>query len=233
MNIETFIKELTKINITLNLNQLKQLHDYYLLLVQWNKKINLTRIIEEQEVYLKHFYDSLTLYRVVDLTQKLKICDVGTGAGFPGIVLKIVFPNLDIVLIDSLNKRINFLNSVIEQLNLTNIEAVHCRMEDYSRKNKDNFDIVVSRAVSHMNIISELSIPALKVGGHMILMKANCDEEIEVSGPKLDLLKSKIIKIDKFCLPIENSNRTIIDVVKLDNTPCKYPRSMDKIKKSL
>lgn len=233
MNIEMFINELKKINITLSEIQLKQLHAYYLLLIEWNQKINLTRITDEKDVYLKHFFDSLTLYRTIDLNEELRICDVGTGAGFPGIVLKIVFPNLKIVLIDSLNKRIKFLNEVIETLNLKNIEAIHCRMEDYSRKNRDKFDIVVSRAVSNINIMAEISIPALKVGGHMILMKANCEEEIETSTKTLKLLNSKINKIDKFILPVENSNRTIIDIIKILDTPLKYPRSMDKIKKSL
>ena len=138
--------------------------------------------LEEEDVYLKHFFDSLTLYKVVDLKQEIIMCDVGTGAGFPGIVLKIAFPNLKVILIDSLNKRINFLNEVISILNLKDIEAIHCRMEEYSRKNRNKFDIVVSRAVSNINIMTEISIPALKVGGHMILMKANCEEEIEKSS---------------------------------------------------
>ena len=233
MKKEQFLRELEKLNIKITDDQLKMLGEYYSLVIEWNKKINLTRIVEEEEFYLKHFYDSLTLHRVINLNENLKICDVGTGAGFPGIVLKIVFPHLNIVLIDSLNKRINFLKMVIEKLNLTNIEAIHFRMEDYARKNKEEFDLIVSRAVSSMNIMSEISIPALKINGHMILMKANCDEEIESSSQKLKLLRSKINKIDKFSLPLENSNRTIIDVVKLESTPSKYPRSIDKIKKSL
>ena len=233
MNIERFIKELEKINITLNEFQLKQLHDYYLLLIEWNQKINLTRITDEEDVYLKHFFDSLTLYKIMDLKQEITMCDVGSGAGFPGIVLKIVFPNLNIVLIDSLNKRIKFLNEVIDTLQLKNIEAIHCRMEDFSRKNRNKFDVVVSRAVSNINIMAEISIPALKIGGHMILMKANCEEEIESSNKTLKLLNSKINKINKFILPVENSNRTIIDVIKILDTPLKYPRSIDKIKKSL
>ena len=233
MNIERFIKELEKINITLNEFQLKQLHDYYLLLIEWNQKINLTRITDEEDVYLKHFFDSLTLYKIMDLKQEITMCDVGSGAGFPGIVLKIVFPNLNIVLIDSLNKRIKFLNEVIDTLQLKNIESIHCRMEDFSRKNRNKFDVVVSRAVSNINIMAEISIPALKIGGHMILMKANCEEEIESSNKTLKLLNSKINKINKFILPVENSNRTIIDVIKILDTPLKYPRSIDKIKKSL
>jgi len=233
MNIEKFIEELKKIDIHINDKQLKQLHEYYLLLIDWNKKINLTRIVEEKEVYLKHFYDSLTLYKDIDLKKNYKLCDVGTGAGLPGIVLKILFPNLDVVLIDSLNKRIKFLDIVIEQLGLNKIKTIHSRMEDYSKTNKEEFDIVVSRAVSHINIITEISIPSLKIGGHLILMKANCEEEINDSKKKLELLNCKINNIDRFVLPIENSNRTIIDIVKLKKTPSIYPRSIDKIKKTL
>lgn len=231
MNIESFIEELKKININLTQEQLNKLNQYYLLLVDWNKKINLTRIIDKDEVYLKHFFDSLTLCKSIDLTQTYKLCDVGTGAGLPGIVLKIVFPNLDIVLVDSLNKRIRFLNIVIEELGLKNIQAVHTRMEDYSRKNNETFDIVVSRAVSNINVMSELCIPALKIGGHLLLMKANCEEEINSSYQKLKDLNSKICNLERFSLPIENSNRTIIDIIKLEKTASKYPRSIDKIRK--
>ncbi len=214
MNKELFISELEKIGITLTNKQLWQLHRYYELLVEWNEKINLTRIIEEKDVYLKHFYDSLTLSKVIDLNQELTICDIGTGAGFPGLVLKIVFPNLKITLVDSLLKRIRFLNIVIEELDLTGIETVHSRAEDYVKFHKNEFDIVTSRAVSRLINLLDYSVPLVKKGGYFIPMKANCEDEIKEILPILKRKNLTIEKIDEFYLPIENSKRTIIMIRK-------------------
>ena len=214
MNKEEFIKELAKLNIMLSSKQLEQLDSYYHLLIEWNEKINLTRITEENDVYLKHFYDSLTLSRVIDLNNNLKLCDIGTGAGFPGIVLKIVFPNLKITLVDSLLKRIKFLNIVITTLGLTDIEAIHSRAEDYVKFHKGEFDIVTSRAVSRLSNLLEYSIPLVKKGGYFIPMKANCEDEIKESLPILKRTNMLIEKIDEFLLPIENSKRTIIKIRK-------------------
>ena len=144
MNKEEFIEECKKINIDINNEQLNKLEKFYHLMIEWNKKINLTRITEEKEVYLKHFYDSLTLNKVVDLKKIKTLCDVGTGAGFPGIVLKIIFPDIKITLIDSLQKRVNYLNTIIKELELNNIEAIHTRGEDFKVK----YDVVTSRAVA-------------------------------------------------------------------------------------
>ena len=210
MNKEEFNEELAKLNIMLSSKQLNQLDKYYKLLVEWNEKINLTRIIEEKDVYLKHFYDSLTLSRVIDLNNNLKLCDIGTGAGFPGLVLKIVFPNLKITLVDSLLKRIKFLNIVIDELKLTDIETIHSRAEDYAKFHKNEFDIVTSRAVSRLSNLLDYSIPLIKKNGYFIPMKANCDEEINECLPILKRKKLVIEKVDRFTLPIENSNRTII-----------------------
>jgi len=214
MNKEEFTKELKRINITVNQEQMDQLNKYYQLLVEWNQKINLTRIIEEQEVYLKHFYDSLTLSTIVDLNKELTLCDIGTGAGFPGIVLKIFFPTLSITLVDSLLKRVNFLNLVIKELKLENIEAIHIRAEDYVKLNKNKFDIVTSRAVSKLSNLLPYSIPLLKKDGYFIPMKANCEEEIEESKQELNKLKCKIFEINSFYLPMENSRRTLIKIGK-------------------
>ena len=214
MNKEEFIQELKKINIELNDNQMHQLDKYYHLLVEWNEKINLTRIIEEKDVYLKHFYDSLTLIKVVDLTKELTLCDIGTGAGFPGIVLKIVFPNLKITLVDALLKRINFLNVVIKELGLLNIETVHSRAEDYVKFHKNEFDIVTCRAVSRLSNLIEYSVPLLNKNGYFIPMKANCDDEITDIIPIIKRKNIRIEKIEKFTLPIENSNRTLIVIKK-------------------
>ena len=232
MDKETFIKELEKMNINLNDTQLNQLDRYYKLLIEWNKKINLTRIIDEKDVYLKHFYDSITLCKAINLCQKLSLCDVGTGAGFPGIVLKIVFPTLSVTLIDSLLKRVNFLNIVIKDLELTNIVAIHARGEDYARENREKFDIVTSRAVANLSTLSELSLPMCKVNGYFIPMKANASEEISEAKDILVKLNSEIEEVIEFDLPIENSHRTLIKISKKNKTNTKYPRSFDKIKKN-
>lgn len=229
MNKEQFKEELKKLNITLTKNQENQLEEYYNLLIEENKKINLTTITKKEDVYLKHFYDSLTIIKVIDLTKKETLIDIGTGAGFPGLVLKIVFPNLKVTLLDSLNKRINFLNKVIEKLNLTNIKTVNSRIETYQQ---EIFDIVTSRAVSKINILLELSCQLVKKEGFLILLKANALEELIESKNSLDKLNFKLIKKEEFLLPIENSLRTILKFQKIKTTPNKYPRNFAKIKKN-
>jgi 16S rRNA (guanine527-N7)-methyltransferase len=233
MNKEEFIKELEKINIKLNEEQINLLDKFYNLLIEWNEKINLTTITNYEEVYLKHFYDSLTLYKEINLNQDLYLCDVGTGAGFPGIVLKICFPNLKIVLIDSLQKRVKYLNEIIKELNLENIEAVHTRMEDYSRLNEEKFDIITARAVANINVLLEICVRAVKINGYLIFMKANCDEEIENSKKCLSELGCSIANINKFVLPKENSHRTLVKVTKHSKTNNKFPRTIEKIRKEL
>lgn len=228
MNLEQFIEEIEKLGIHITENQLNQLEKFYELLISWNEKINLTRITEKEDVYLKHFYDSLTLIKTIDLTQDLSLCDVGTGAGFPGVVLKIVFPNLKITLIDSLQKRINYLNEVIKELNLQNIEAIHTRAEDYARKNRETYDIVTARAVANLKIISELCIPMIKENGYFIAMKANATEEIAASKTMIIELGAKLENTIEFILPIENSNRTLIKIKKIKKTNSKYPRKNKK-----
>ena len=233
MKIEEFVLELKKINIEITKNQLAQLDKYYNLLVEWNQKLNLTSITKKEDVYLKHFYDSLTIVKATDLNKVNSLCDVGTGAGFPGIVLKIIFPNLNVILIDSLNKRINFLNEIIKKLELDNIKAVHTRMEDYSKENIEKFDIITSRAVAKIQVLSEISFQALKIGGQLVLLKGQCEDEIAASREILKKINGKVKNIIKFQLPIENSNRTIVIIEKVAKTPNKYPRLMSKIKKSL
>ena len=214
MNKEDFINELRKLNIKINDKQSDQLDLYYKLLIEWNNKINLTRIVDKKDVYLKHFYDSLTITKVIDLNKDLVLCDIGTGAGFPGLVLKIVFPNLKIVLVDALLKRINFLNVVIKELGLENIETVHSRAEDYVKLHKEEFDVVTARAVSKLNNLLIYSIPLIKKNGYFIPLKANCEEEIKESKKIIDNKKLVIEKIEEFDLPIENSHRTIIKIKK-------------------
>lgn len=231
MNQNKFVEELNKLNIKITDKQLNQLEKYYELLIEWNEKINLTNITEKDQVYLKHFYDSLTISRVIDLNNIETLCDIGTGAGFPGLVLKIIYPNLKITLVDSLNKRIEFLKLVIKELNLNNIEVFHARAEEYAKENIEKFDIVTARAVAHLSILLEYSIPMVKINKYFIAMKANINEELEESSNALKLLNSKIIQLEKFKLPIEESNRTIIKIEKNDKTNKKYPRKNSEIKK--
>ena len=224
MNQDNFILELKKLNINITELQLKQLERYYELLVEYNKVMNLTGITDKEEVYLKHFYDSLTIAKVIDLNQYNTLCDVGTGAGFPGLVLKIIYPNLKVTLLDSLNKRLNFLNVVIKELNLKDIETVHSRAEEYNKK----FDITVARAVAPLNILLEYCIPLTKVNGYFIAMKGKNEEATNA----LKELNSEIIETNSFLLPIEQSNRTIIKIKKIKETNKKFPRKYSEIKKN-
>ena len=232
MNKDELIEELKKININLDEKKQNMLDEYYELLLEWNEKINLTSITKKEDVYLKHFYDNLTLIKAVNLNVNLSLCDIGTGAGFPGLVLKICFPNLKITLVDSLSKRVDFLKKVIEKLNLKDIDAVHARAEDFSKDNRESFDIVTSRAVAKLNILSELCIPLVKVNGYFIPMKANIDEEINISKNSLNILNSKIEDIISFKLPKEESIRNIIKIKKERITDKKYPRIFSKISKN-
>lgn len=231
MNDKEFKEELSKLGIVLTSTQENQLEMYYNLLIEWNNKMNLTGITERNSVYLKHFYDCITLIKAIDLTKNLKIVDVGAGAGFPGLVLKIVFPNLDVVLVDALNKRINFLNHVIESLKLENIEAIHDRIENYAKNNLEVFDLVTCRAVAKLNIISELCLPLAKINGYFIPMKATIEDEIS-DTKYLEVLKSKVESVITFNLPIENSVRNLIVIKKYGSIDKKYPRQYDKIIKN-
>ncbi len=231
MNKEFFIEELKKINITLTNNQLEQLEKYYEMLVEYNKVMNLTGITDHDQVFLKHFYDSLTLSKIIDLTQEETLCDIGTGAGFPGLVIKICFPNLKVVLLDSLNKRTKFLSNVINELKLDNIEVVHTRAEEYALKNRNKFDVTTARAVAHLSTLLEYSIPMTKQNKYFIALKANVDEEIKEIDNALKCLNTKIEEKIEFNLPVENSNRTIIKFKKLKDNG-KYPRKYSEIKKN-
>lgn len=228
MNLEQFIEETSKLGIKLTKEQLNQLEKFYELLITWNEKMNLTRITEKEDVYLKHFYDSLTLVKVIDLNQNLTLCDVGSGAGFPGIVLKIVFPALKIRLIDSLLKRVNYLNEIIKKLNLLDIEAIHTRAEDYARNHREEYDIVTARAVANLKSLSELCIPMVKEQGYFVSMKGNIEQELEESKSMIGTLGGKLEEAKEFLLPIENSNRTLIKIKKIKQTSTKYPRKKIK-----
>ncbi|MBO5120402.1 MAG: 16S rRNA (guanine(527)-N(7))-methyltransferase RsmG [Bacilli bacterium] len=206
MNKEQFILAAKELGIELTEEQLIKLNNFYKLLVEWNEKINLTRITEEEDVYLKHFYDSLTIAKVVDLSTKKTLCDVGTGAGFPGIVLKIVYPNLKITLVDSLLKRVNYLNTIIKDLGLENIQAIHSRGEDF----KEKFDIVTARAVANIEKLLGFTMHLVNKDGLFIAMKGNISEEMTESVINKINKKYKIEDINSFLLPIENSNRSLV-----------------------
>ena len=230
MNKNDFINELNKIGIILSEYQLNQLDKYYNMLVEYNKNINLTAITEYDQVLLKHFYDSLTITKAIELTNQ-KVCDIGTGAGFPGIVLKIAYPNLEITLVESLTKRCVFLNEVIKELDLENIKVVNQRAEEFSQNNIEYFDIITSRAVAKLNILLELSIKSLKIGGYYVALKANVDEEIKSISTCLTKLNASLESITTFNLPIDNSLRNIIKIKKDGPTPPSYPRRYNDIKK--
>lgn len=229
MTENEFVNELKKINIDCNQDQLDKLEKYYNLLVEWNEKINLTAITEKKDVYLKHFYDSLTLSTIIDLNDQT-LCDVGTGAGFPAVVLKIFYPSLKITLIDALEKRIKFLEEVIKELDLQEIICIHARAEEYGIKNREKYDIVTARAVANMQVLLELLSPLAKINGKIILLKGNAREEIEKSTNALKLLNLEVENIKIFELPVEKSTRTIISIKKIKETNKKYPRRYNMIK---
>lgn len=229
MTINDFITELKKMNIFPDEYQLKQLERYYELIIEYNTKMNLTGITDKEQVYLKHFYDSLTLNKIIDLSKEETLCDIGSGAGFPGIVIKILFPNLKMTLIDSLNKRINFLNLVIKELNLKDCEAIHDRIEEYGKVNREKFDIVTARAVASTNQLLEYSIPLLKVNKYFIAMKGKIDP-IDDYNEALKKLNSTVDKIIEFKLPYENSDRTLLCFKKVSKTPKIFPRKYSEIK---
>lgn len=231
MTKEQFIAELKKINIFVTDHQLQQLEKYYEILIEWNKKINLTGITKLEDVYLKHFFDSATIIKIVDLNKIDNLCDVGTGAGFPGIVIKILFPKIKVTLIDSLNKRINFLNNVIKELELVDIVALHERAEIFALNQREKFQLVTARAVAPLNILSEICLPLVKIGGYFIPLKSNISREIIGFEEVINKLGGQNLKILNFELPYENSNRTLLKVQKKNKTNNKYPRKYADIKK--
>lgn len=222
---EKMIINVDKLGINLSEIQLKQFYNYMNLLIEWNKKINLTAITEPDEIILKHFVDSLTISKYI--SDGTKVVDVGTGAGFPGIPLKIVRQDVDITLLDSLQKRINFLEEVINELNLEKIKTVHSRVEDFGKNKeyREEFDIATSRAVANLSTLSEYLLPLVKVGGKVISMKGSLiQEELENSKNAIKILGGQIEKVDEFDLPNSDISRNIVLIDKIKNTPNRYPR---------
>lgn len=226
-----FDKELLKLNIKLDADKEKKFETYYSKLIEVNSYMNLTAITDKEEVYNKHFLDSLSLACALDLFKPISLCDVGSGAGFPSIPLAIVYDNIDVTIIDALNKRINFLNDLIISLSLKNAHAYHFRAEDYAKEKRDYFDIVTARAVARLNILVELCMPLVKIGGYFLAMKGqNASDELNESINAIEKLGGKVERTIDFNLPMEAGKRTIIVIKKIQDTPTKYPRSYAKIK---
>ena len=214
-----------KLKIKIEEKNIEKFYKYMKLLLEWNKKINLTAITEPNEVILKHFVDSLTISKYIEDDSTL--VDVGTGAGFPGIPLKIIREDLEITLVDSLNKRINFLKEIIEEIELKNIKAIHSRAEEFGKnvKYREKFDYATSRAVANLSTLSEYLIPLVKIKGRIISMKGSeVKEELIDSKNAINVLGGKILKVDEFQLPSSDIKRNIIIIEKVKNTPNKYPR---------
>lgn len=226
MNRQQFTEELKNYGIELNDEQIAQFEKYYKMLIDWNEKINLTAVTDEEEVYLKHFYDSLTPLFYTDIPEDTRLCDVGAGAGFPSIPMKIVRPDLKVTIVDSLNKRITFLNELTAELSITDMHLVHDRAETFGQhKGRHMFDMVTARAVANMNTLLELCLPLARTGGRFLVLKGKRGlEELEESDFALDLLGGRVAGTHQFTLPEEDSERYIIDIEKVHKTPKKFPR---------
>ena len=237
MNFNEFVVELSekcnKINIDLNEFQMKQFYDYMNILLDWNKLFNLTAITDEKEIILKHFIDCLVINKFVN--DNCKVADIGTGAGFPGVPIKIANPNIKITLVDSLNKRINFLKELVINIKLDDVEIFHARAEELSRDSnfRECFDVVVSRAVAPLNVLVEYTLPFLKCGGFLIAMKgSNAQEEINLANNAIDVLGGKFKLMDEVVLPDSNIKRNVIIIEKVKGTPKQFPRKAGKPSKS-
>lgn len=231
MNQEQFIEALKEKGIVLSEKQIRQFEIYYKTLIEWNEKMNLTAITCKEDVYLKHFYDSLTISFDYELNNQ-SLCDVGAGAGFPSIPLKIVYPDLNVTIVDSLTKRITFLKNLIHLLGLENVQAISVRAEDYAANYRESFDIVTARAVARLNILDELCLPLVKVNGSFITLKGlKAQEELEEAKQGIEKLGGQIKKIVDFSLTNDNDYRSNIYIHKIKSTPLKYPRQFGKIKK--
>ena len=227
MKLEEFSIELkeksNKIDVKIKDKEVEQFYEYMNSLLEWNEKINLTAITEPKEVILKHFIDSITIQKYIQ--KENSVVDVGTGAGFPGIPLNIVNNEAKYTLVDSLNKRIKFLDEIIDKLNLKNIETVHSRAEDFAKENRETYDVATSRAVAALNVLLEYLLPLVKFGGLCICMKgSNVQEEIEASSNALKILGGQIEKVEQITLPDSDIIRNIVIVRKVTKTSSKYPR---------
>ncbi len=230
MTNSEFITELKKIGIELDDDKLNKLEQYYQMLVEANNKFNLTAITDKKDVYLKHFYDSILASLVFD-SDNFSLCDMGTGAGFPGVVLKIVFPKIKLTLVDATKKKTEFLKEVVRALELDDVSIYNDRIENFAYLHEKEFDIVIARAVARLNILLELSSRMIKINGYFVAMKGSLEEEIDEASNALKVLHMEIVEKEDFVLPVENSKRKIIKIIKNDDTPSMYPRNFAKISK--
>ncbi len=230
MTNSEFVSELEKLGIVLDADKLDKLEKYYQMLVDANNKFNLTAITDKKDVYLKHFYDSILASLVFD-SDSFNLCDMGTGAGFPGIVLKIVFPKIRLTLVDATKKKTEFLKEVVSTLNLNDVCVYNDRIENFAYLHEKEFDIVIARAVARLNILLELASRMIKVNGYFVAMKGSLEEEIDEATNALKVLHMEIVETKDLVLPIENSKRKIIKIKKNDDTPKMYPRNFAKITK--
>lgn len=222
-----FEKDLKSFGVSLSEKQIEQFLTYYEMLVEWNEFMNLTAITEYGDVLKKHFVDSISLIKAYDVSKNVKVIDIGTGAGFPGLALKIAYPNLQMTLLDSLNKRIKFLDEVIAKLGLTDIDTIHGRAEDFAKPDKlrEKYDLCVSRAVANMSTLSEFCLPFVKVGGKFISYKSEkITEEMETAGKAISILGGKVEGQVEFTLPDSDIYRNLFIIKKEKPTPGKYPR---------
>lgn len=228
MNEESFIRYMEQHNLHLKDEQISQFRLYYEQLVEWNEKVNLTAITKKEDVFEKHFFDSISLSFFHSFENKeTTLCDVGAGAGFPSIPLKVCFPQLKITIIDSLKKRITFLEHLVEHLHLTDVNLLHGRAEDFGQQknHRESYDIVTARAVAKMNVLAEFCLPLVKKGGLFIAMKGpQITKEMEEAQKAIQRFGGELKREEKFALPIENSERSIVFISKNKNTPKKYPR---------
>ena len=225
-----FNLELKKLQIELSPLELNKFDIYYNDLVEVNKYMNLTAITDHDEVYIKHFYDSLTIKLAIDNNEEFSLCDVGSGAGFPSIPYSIYNNKCKVTIIDSLNKRINFLNDLVKKLDLNNVKAIHSRAEDFAINNRESFDYVTARALARLNVLVELTLPLVKVGGKLIAMKGDSKEELDEASNAIKTLGGKVINIIELDLPNDLGHRSIVVIEKISKTPNKYPRLFAKIK---
>ncbi len=233
-NIDTLLKGSEQLGITLKQSQIEDFKKYKSLLKEWNEKINITAITEDTEIDIKHFLDSLTIFKTGKVTWGKSIIDIGTGGGFPGVPMKIIDPSLKVTLFDSLNKRLIFLNEVIDELKMKDITTVHGRAEEFGRKAefREKFDIATSRAVASLNILAEYALPFVKHGGYFIAMKGpDVDEEIEESLDAIALLGGELEEKIEVTLPESDIVHTLLVIRKKNKTPAKYPRGGGKPKK--
>lgn len=231
MNREEFIKETKKLGINITEEVMNKFDTYINFLIEYNEHTNLTAIKDYESILLKHFFDSLMLEHYFDFKNTKRILDIGTGAGFPGMILAIMHPEVEVTLLDSNNKKLKFLELLAEKINVKNIKIVHERAEDYVNRERQKFNVVTSRAVSDLEILSELSIPFLKIGGYFIPLKGKIDDELNRSKEIIKLLGGNIKNIFNYELIKENSTRNIILIEKVSETPNKYPRNYSQIKR--